>query len=44
MNGETSGKDSVGLSLAALEFGPKKLHAVLGRVASSADKNLSAVI
>lgn len=29
--GETSGKDYVSLSLAAPEFGPRKLHANLGR-------------
>jgi uncharacterized protein (DUF736 family) len=33
--GETSGKDYVSLSLAAPEFGPKKLYANLGRAAGS---------
>ena len=31
--GETSGKDYVSLSIAAPEFGPKKLYANLGKVA-----------
>ena len=42
--GETSGKDYVSLSLAAPEFGPKKLYANLGRAAGSEDKNLFALI
>jgi uncharacterized protein (DUF736 family) len=32
--GESSGKDYVSLSLAAPEFGPRKLYANLGRAAS----------
>ena len=42
--GETSGKDYVSLSLAAPEFGPKKLYANLGRAAGSDDYQLYAVI
>jgi uncharacterized protein (DUF736 family) len=42
--GETSGKDYVSLSLAAPEFGPKKLYANLGRAAGQEDENLYAVI
>jgi uncharacterized protein (DUF736 family) len=42
--GETSGKDYVSLSLAAPEFGPKKLYANLGKAAGQEDENLYAVI
>jgi uncharacterized protein (DUF736 family) len=42
--GETSGKDYVSLSIAAPEFGPKKLYANLGKAAGSEDKDLYAVI
>ena len=42
--GETSGKEYISLSLAAPEFGPKKLYANLGRAAGSDDENLYAVI
>jgi uncharacterized protein (DUF736 family) len=42
--GETSGKEYVSLSIAAPEFGPKKLYANLGKAAGSDDKDLYAVI
>jgi uncharacterized protein (DUF736 family) len=42
--GETSGKEYVSLSIAAPEFGPKKLYANLGRAAGSEDEDLYAVI
>ena len=42
--GETSGKDYVSLSLAAPEFGPKKLYANLGKAAGQDDEHLYAVI
>jgi uncharacterized protein (DUF736 family) len=42
--GETSGKEYVSLSIAAPEFGPKKLYANLGKAAGSDDENLYAVI
>ena len=42
--GETSGKDYVSLSLAAPEFGPKKLYANLGKAAGQDDENLYALI
>ena len=42
--GETSGKEYISLSLAAPEFGPKKLYANLGKAAGQDDENLSAVI
>jgi uncharacterized protein (DUF736 family) len=42
--GETSGKDYVSLSIAAPEFGPKKLYANLGKAAGSEDEDLYAVI
>ena len=42
--GETSGKDYVSLSLAAPEFGPKKLYANLGKAAGQDDDNLYAMI
>ncbi len=42
--GETSGKDYVSLSLAAPEFGPRKLYANLGRAAGQDDEDTYAVI
>jgi uncharacterized protein (DUF736 family) len=42
--GETSNKEYVSLSIAATEFGPKKLYANLGKAAGSDDKDLYAVI
>ena len=42
--GETSGKDYVSLSLAAPEFGPRKLYANLGRAAGQDDDDSFAVI
>jgi uncharacterized protein (DUF736 family) len=42
--GETSNKEYVSLSIAAPEFGPKKLYANLGKAAGSDDKDLYAVI
>lgn len=42
--GETSGKDYVSLSLAAPEFGPRKLYANLGRAAGQEDNDVFAVI
>ena len=42
--GETSGKDYVSLSLAAPEFGPRKLYANLGRAAGQDDDDTFAVI
>ena len=42
--GETSGKDYVSLSLAAPEFGPKKLYANLGRAAGQDDESVYAMI
>jgi len=42
--GETSGKDYVSLSLAAPEFGPRKLYANLGRAAGQDDENNFAII
>ena len=42
--GETSNKEYVSLSIAAPEFGPKKLYANLGKAAGSDDENLYAVI
>ena len=41
---ETSGKEYVSLSLAAPEFGPKKLYANLGKAAGQDDDNVYAVI
>ncbi len=41
---ETSGNDYVSLSLAAPEFGPRRLYANLGRAAGSADDNRFAII
>lgn len=42
--GETSGKDYVSLSLAAPEFGPRRLYANLGRAAGQDDDDTYAVI
>ena len=42
--GETSGKEYVSLSIAAPEFGPKKLYANLGKAAGQDDDSLYAVI
>ena len=42
--GETSGKEYVSLSIAAPEFGPKKLYANLGKAAGQEDEHLYAVI
>ena len=42
--GETSGKDYVSLSIAAPEFGPKKLYANLGKAAGSEVEDLFALI
>ncbi len=41
--GETSGRDYVSLSLAAPEFGPRRLYANLGRAAGQ-DENSFAII
>lgn len=41
---ETSGKDYVSLSIAAPEFGPKKLYANLGKAAGQDDENVFAMI
>jgi uncharacterized protein (DUF736 family) len=42
--GETSGKEYVSLSLAAPEFGPRKLYANLGRAAGQDDEDVFALI
>ena len=42
--GETSGKEYVSLSLAAPEFGPRKLYANLGRAAGQDDDDTFAII
>ena len=42
--GETSGKDYVSLSLAAPEFGPRRLYANLGRAAGQDDGDAFAII
>ena len=42
--GDTSGKEYVSLSLAAPEFGPKKLYANLGKAAGQDDETLYALI
>ena len=42
--GDTSGKEYVSLSLAAPEFGPKKLYANLGKAAGQDDEHLYALI
>jgi len=42
--GEASGKDYVSLSLAAPEFGPRRLYANLGRAAGQDDDDAFAII
>ena len=42
--GEMSGKDYVSLSLAAPEFGPRRLYANLGRAAGQDDDDSFAII
>ncbi len=42
--GETSGKDYVSLTLAAPEFGPRRLYANLGRAAGQDDDDVFAII
>jgi uncharacterized protein (DUF736 family) len=42
--GEMSGKDDVSLSLAAPEFGPRRLYANLGRAAGQEDDQTFAII
>ncbi len=42
--GEMSGKDYVSLSLAAPEFGPRRLYANLGRAAGQDDDEAFAII
>ena len=42
--GQTSGRTYVSLSIAAPEFGPRKLYANLGQAAGSDDPNLYALI
>lgn len=42
--GESSGKEYVSLSIAAPEFGPRKLYANLGRAAGQDDEDVYAVI
>jgi uncharacterized protein (DUF736 family) len=42
--GEVSGKEYVSVSLAAPEFGPRKLYANLGRAAGQDDEDVFAVI
>jgi uncharacterized protein (DUF736 family) len=42
--GEASGKEYVSLSIAAPEFGPRKLYANLGRAAGQDDEEVFAVI
>lgn len=41
---ETSGKDYVSLSLAAPEFGPRRIYANLGRAAGQDDDDAFAII
>ena len=41
---ETSGNDYVSLSLAAPEFGPRRLYANLGRAAGQEDEDTFAII
>ena len=41
--GEMSGKDYVSLSLAAPEFGPRRLYANLGRVPGEADETFAVI-
>ncbi len=42
--GEVSGKDYVSLSLAAPEFGPRRIYANLGRAAGQDDEDAFAII
>lgn len=42
--GERSGKDYISLSLAAPEFGPRRLYANLGRAAGQDDDDAFAII
>ena len=42
--GESSGRDYVSLSLAAPEFGPRRLYANLGRAAGQDDDDAFAII
>ena len=42
--GEASGRDYVSLSLAAPEFGPRRLYANLGRAAGQDDDDTFAII
>lgn len=42
--GETSGKDYVSLTLAAPEFGPRRIYANLGRAAGQDDDDVFAII
>lgn len=42
--GETSGRDYVSLSLAAPEFGPRRLYANLGRAAGQDDEDAFEII
>lgn len=42
--GEMSGKDYMSLSLAAPEFGPRRLYANLGRAAGQDDEDAFAII
>jgi uncharacterized protein (DUF736 family) len=42
--GEASGKDYISLSLAAPEFGPRRLYANLGRAAGQDDDDAFAII
>jgi len=41
---ESSGKDYISVSIAAPEFGPKKLYANLGKAAGQDDENVYALI
>ena len=41
---ESSGKDYISLSIAAPEFGPKKLYANLGKGAGQDDENVFAIL
>lgn len=42
--GESSGREYVSLSLAAPEFGPRRIYANLGRAAGQDDENVYALI
>lgn len=41
--GETSGRDYVSLSIAAPEFGPRRLYANLGRVPGETDETFAVI-